>query len=61
MILQHGRKNKPSLRKCSTLANAETLEDIGRVVLLTVPASLRTAFKYNKGVGYSVSADVISL
>lgn len=43
------------------LANAETLEDIERVVLLTVPASLRTAFKYNKGVGYSVSADVISL
>lgn len=54
-------ENKPGLRKCSTLANAETLEDIERAVLLTVPASLRTAFKYNKGVGYSVSADVISL
>lgn len=35
-------ENKPSLQKCSTLANAETSEDIEE--------SLCTAFRYNNGV-----------
>lgn len=54
MILQHGRKNKPSLRKCSTLANAETLEDIERVVLLTVPASPARRLNITKESVFSV-------